>query len=105
MTEIKPEGGSRLDQLAAAYALAKPLADEAAEKLKAITDAIKVELTTAAPGEQSVDLVSEHLPKPLRAQYKETWRFDSKRLKADDPHLYVRYAKKSGSWELRAVSS
>lgn len=48
--------GSRLDDLLATYAELKPQADEAASRLKTVTDAIKAELAAAAPGAQRVDV-------------------------------------------------
>lgn len=105
MTTIQPESGSRLDQLAARYAQLKPAADEATAALKAVTDAIKLELTTAGDGAPKVDLASEHLAKTLRLQHVESWRIDSTKLKAEAPEIYVRYAKKSGAWKLGPVSS
>lgn len=95
--------GSRLEQLAEAYAVAKPAADAAKEHLDAITDAIKLELTMAAPGALRVDFTASCLDVPLRLQSKTSWRLDSTRLKTEAPELYVRYAKQSSYWELRAV--
>lgn len=101
---VKPTPDSRLEQLHAQYATAKAEADRANEVLKAITDAIKLEVTQAAPdGEARIDLHSAHGP-ALRLSYIESWRLDSKRLKADNPGIYVKYAKKSGAWQLKAVA-
>lgn len=102
---VRPEPESRLEQLAGQYDLAKAEADKAAETLKAITDAIKLELVNAAPGETSIDLVSDDLAAPLRLVAVESWRIDSKKLKTEAPETYVRYAKKTASWTLRAVSA
>lgn len=100
---IEPSPGSRLDALAAAYAQAKPAADAAAARLKEITDAIKVELTTAAPGSTQVDLHSSELERPLRLSARTSWRLDTNRLKAEAPNLYVRFAERRTVWDLRAV--
>lgn len=100
---VTPQAGTRLEQLHAAYADAKAAADDAAAKLKAVTDAIKVELTQAAPeGERKIELAGQAGP-VLRLTYSESWRLDSKRLKAEHPETWVRYAKKSGSWTLKAT--
>lgn len=99
---VQAAAGTRLEQLQAAYAEAKARADEAAAQLKAITDAIKLELTQAAPEEQRIELRGPAGP-ALRLTWSESWRLDSKRLKVDQPETWVRYAKKSGSWTLRAV--
>lgn len=95
--------GSRLEDLLATYAQLKPQADELAERLKAVTDAIKAELSAAAPGAQRVDVAHPVLAQPLRLSYVESWRLDTKRLKAEAPETYVRYAVKGGKWELRGV--
>jgi len=102
---IKPESDSRLAQLAAQYDLAKAESAKAAEALKAITDAIKIELTHAAPGESDVQLDSPDLIKPLRLTAVESWRIDAKKLKAEDSLTYVRYAVQSTTWRLAPVSS
>ncbi|MEU1810976.1 hypothetical protein [Micromonospora aurantiaca (nom. illeg.)] len=99
--EVKP--GSRLDDLLATYAELKPAADEAAARLKTVTDAIKAELTEAAPGEQRIDVAHEALTQPLRLSYVERWSLDTKTLKAEEPETYVRFARKGGSWQLRGI--
>lgn len=99
---INYEPGSRLEQLHAAYLQAKAEASEAADRAKAATDALKVEMTDAAPGVTSLELAGSAGPS-LHLGYVETWRFDSTRFKKDDPDTYVRYAKKSGSWVLRTA--
>jgi hypothetical protein len=101
---IAPESGSRLEQLAEAYAAAKPAADEAKTRLETITDAIKLELTMAAPGATKIDLNASALDVPLRLAARTAWRLDSVRLKAEAPELYVRYAKQSSYWELRSIT-
>lgn len=95
---------SRLEELAAEYAIAKPAYEEAKARLDAIVDAIKYELANAAPGSTKVDLVTPVLERPLRLQAITSWRVDTKKLKAEDPATYVRYAKQSTYWELRAVT-
>lgn len=93
---------SRLEQLHAAYADAKAEQDAAAKKLKAITDAIKVEVTSLDPNERRFEITGASGAPPLRLTYVESWRVDSKRLKAEQPELYVAYAKQSGAWTLKA---
>lgn len=97
--------GSRLEGLLATYARLKPEADEAAARLKTVTDAIKVELTAAAPGAQRIDVAHDTLAQPLRLAYVERWDLDTKRLKAEAPETYVRYARKGGTWVLRGVKA
>lgn len=102
---VTPDQDSRLAQLTAQYDLAKAEAKKAEETLKAITDAIKLELTQAAPGASDIRLESDQLAQPLRLLAIESWRVDSARLKSEAPETYVRYAKKSVAWQLRAVTS
>lgn len=101
---VEPPAESRLAQLHAQYADAKAAADAASERLKAITDGIKAELSTAAPeGSERIDLRGSFGP-ALRLAYSERVTFDSRKLKTDNPELYVRYAKFGGAWSLRVVS-
>lgn len=102
-TPAKVEPGGRLSDLLAAYAALKPQVDELTGRLDAIKDAIKAELTSSAPDARSVEVRHPALASPLRLSYVESWRIDTKALKADAPETYVRYAVKSGRWELRAV--
>lgn len=99
------EPGSRLDDLLATYAELKPQADELTTRLKAVTDGIKSELQAAQPDARKVDVEHAALAQPLRLSYVESWRLDTKRLKAEHPAVYVQYASKGGKWELRGVSA
>lgn len=101
---VTAEPGTRLEQLQAAYADAKAASDEAASRLKLVTDGIKAALVEAAPeGAAKIALAGGSGP-AMQLTYAESWRVDATKLKAEDPVTYVRYAKKSGSWTLRAVS-
>lgn len=92
--------GSRLEQLHAAYAEAKANADSATKTLKAVTDGIKVEMSKQAPeGAATIDLPAGAGP-AMHLTYVESWRVDAKKLKAESPETYVRFAKKSGAWRL-----
>lgn len=103
--QVTAQPGTRLEQLQAAYADAKAAADEAASRLKVVTDGIKAELVAQAPeGQMKIGLSGVFGP-ALQLTYSESWRIDSTKLKAEDPVTYVRYAKKSGSWSLRVVGS
>lgn len=100
------EASERLEQLLAQYDLVKAEAAKAEEALKAITDGIKQELMAAAPeGETDIRVDSPDLTRPLRLQAVESWRVDSKKLKAEAPETYVRYATKSVSWRLAGITS
>lgn len=98
---VNYEPGSKLEQLHAEYHRRKAVADSAAKELKGIVDALKVELTVAAPDQPKVELHGE-AGRPLALSYVESWRMDTKKLKAEQPLIYVTYASKSGSWKLEA---
>lgn len=100
--EVSSGSGTRLAELHAAYPDLKAAADEAARRLKACTDGIKAELTALNGETHRFRLSTAGLPS-LDLSYVERWNFDSKKLKAEDPTTYVRYAKKSGAWTLRAA--
>lgn len=100
--QVPATANERLSQLHAAYAAAKAESDEAAARLKVVTDGIKSELQALAPDEQKLALSGNDGP-TLTLVYSETWRFDSTRFKKEQAEEYVRFAKKSGSWTLKAV--
>ena len=102
---VKSRKGSRLAALLDAYPAAKAMADEAAAQLKAITDGIKLEASQQAPDQPKVTICpagGSEAP-TLELDYRESWRIDSRKLKAEDPETYVRYAKKSGAWYLNVA--
>lgn len=102
---VTPAPGSRLDDLLGTYADLKPQSDELVSRLKSVTDAIKNELQQAEPTSTQIDVDHHALMLPLRMSYVERWELDVKRLKAEDPAVYVQYARKGGRWELRGVNS
>lgn len=101
--QVAPRKNSKLSQLHSLYADAKAARDAAEEQLKAITDGIKVELANAAPGVERVDLVSPAGP-PLGLRLVVSWRFNSRKFKAEDPETWVRYASKGEVWTLKPLS-
>jgi chromosome condensin MukBEF ATPase and DNA-binding subunit MukB len=102
---LQADPDTRLEQLLAQYDMAKAESKKADEALKAITDGIKQELAAAAPDAVDIRVDSPDLAQPLRLLAIESWRVDATRLKTEAPETYVRYAKKSTAWQLRAVSS
>lgn len=93
--------GSRLEQLLASYETEKASAADAAARFKAVTDALKAELSAAFPGQKDVVAAgAPNLPK-LRLSWRTSWRLDTDKFKAEQPVLYVKYSKPSGHWELR----
>lgn len=92
--------GSRLEDLLSQEHAAEAAAREAAERLKGVRDAIKAELTQAHPGIERFDIMGT----PHRPAKQLTWvntvRLDTRRLKAEQPLLYVEYAEFGGKWVL-----
>lgn len=115
MTEPTPESAvvravanTKLDDLLYQYAELKPKVDAFTEALKSITDSIKAEAIAAAPdGRTAVEIIAApgFHDVHLRLSYVESWRLDSKKLKAEQTETWVRYARKCGSWTLKAVTS
>lgn len=105
MTTLTPEPDSRLEQLVAQYDTAKDAFDAAKGRLDTLVDGIKVEAITAAAGETKITIESPYLRKPLNLSHSAPWRVDVKRMKAEDPLTYVRWAKRDekGSWKLERV--
>src|SRR5262245_5490733 len=102
---VEPKLDSRLEQLRGLYAEAQEAMAAAKERVDELNVSIKAEMMSEYPEARVIDL---HTPRlglpPLRLHWKEQWRLDAKRMKSEDPELYVRWAKKSGYWELREVS-
>lgn len=97
---VTPPADSRLEQLHASYPALKAAADAANKALKDCTDGIKAELVALAPAQQRFALTSPHGP-ALTLSYVESWRVDTKKLKAERPDVYVLFAKQGGSWTLK----
>lgn len=98
---IAPAPGSLLDELLSQQHAAKAAADEAASRVKSLTDRIKAELTTAHPGVPAFAISgSAHRP-ALQLSWTETVRLDTAAMKEQAPETYVRYAVFGGRWVLR----
>jgi hypothetical protein len=99
---VTAEPGSRREELLASYESAKAAAEEAASRFKTITDALKADLSGAYPGVEGMTLSgAPGLPR-LSMSWRKSWRVDTRRLKEEQPLLYVQYAVQSGTWDLRA---
>lgn len=96
---VRVEPESRLSALLAAYDDAKDAHEAAKERLDALTASLKQELVQAAPGANRMRAALPDTP-GVTMTYVESWRVDAKRLKAEAPETYVRYAVKSGTWKL-----
>lgn len=103
---ITAEPGSRLEQLQEARAALKASVDAGQVELKNLTDAIKVELTQLAPGHRKITLQGTASAPALSLTYVESWRLNTKALKADPVGVqyYAKYAEQSGSWVLKDVT-
>lgn len=101
---VTAQPGSRLEELLASYEPAKAAAEEAAERFRAVTDAIKAETAAACPdGTTRASLAgAPGLPR-LKMTWLTPWRFDSKRFREEQPAMYVKYEKQGGFWEIRQV--
>lgn len=102
---ITPAPGSQLEELLSQRDTALARAAEAAAQAKAINDAIKAAVTTAHPGAEKFDIAGTQSHAPLVLRLIRTWRLDAKRMKRENPHLYVEYAVQGSHWELREAGS
>lgn len=89
-----------LAQLHALYPELKAAADDAAKKLDAVKQAIKLKLSERDPEARKFTLTGEHGPS-LALTYSVSNRFDSKRFRRDQPDVFEAYQTQSGSWSLR----
>lgn len=101
VVEVMAVPGSRLEELLASYESAKADSEAAVQRFEAITAAIKAELSAAVPDTPEIGLSGKPGLPRLKLSWIRPWRFDSKRLKEEDPLTYVRYAVQGGHWELR----
>ena len=98
---VMPEPGTRLEQLADELDAARAAVDAAKKHEKMVADAIKAEVIPKAPqGTTTVVLAGSAYRPEWICHWVETWRLDSKRLKAEDLVTWVRYAVKGGTWKL-----
>lgn len=106
VTAVAVQPGSRLEQLLAQYDAVEAEASEAEARFETLKAAVKAELSTAAvEGATRIAVNAPTLRAPLQMAYVESWRIDAGRLKVEDPLTYVKWAKKSGHWELRRAKS
>lgn len=97
---VWPIDGSKDDTLAGLrieYDAAKAAAASATERLEAVKAKLKVRM--AVEGATRTEL---QVPgyRPLTLTYSEKWTLDSKAIKAEQPLIYVQYAKQGSSWTL-----
>lgn len=110
---VTPAPGSRLEELLNQRDAAIAMATEAANRAKAVVDAIKAEAAAVAvsqrPPGAPIPQVIEIAGSPHRPELVQRWVvpvvFDSKQLKKDDLVAYARYAKYGkGHWRLEAAT-
>jgi hypothetical protein len=97
---ITPAPGSVLEDLLSAEHAAEAAANESAERLKALRDRIKAELTQAHPGAVKFDIAGTSHRPAKQLNWVNTVRLDTKRLKDEQPETYVEYAEFGGKWVL-----
>ena len=100
--QVTPAHDSALEQWHARYPELKAAAEAANAALKECTDAIKAELTAAAPEQGRVDMASPYGP-PMYLTWVVSKRIDSGRLKAEHPEIAEAYTKESGAWQLKSA--
>ena len=84
------------------YADASAEAKAADERLSAAKDKLKTALSEASAGALRAELrVAGY--RPVTLIYTEPWRLDTKRLQAEQPAVYVEYAKRGSQWTLAEV--
>lgn len=93
------DSASRLADLRDEYAMAKDQSGIAEERLKAAKSKLQAAIAEASGGAYRVEL---RVPgyKPVTLVYTEPWTLDSKALKAEQPAVYVQYAKRGQRWTL-----
>lgn len=90
---------AKLRDLRAEYAEASKLAKAAEERFKAAKGKLQTALAEASGGAYRAALVVPGY-KPVNLTYSEPWTLDTKRLKAEQPGLYVEYAVQGHRWTL-----
>lgn len=98
-TDDPATGTSRMIALRAEYAAADKAAKAAAERLATAKAKLKTALTDATGGALRSALHVPGFP-PVLLTYSERWTVDSKALKAEQPVIYVAYAKQGTAWTL-----
>ena len=98
---IVPLPGSLLETLLSEEAAAEAAAREADDRLKGLRDRIKAELTQAHPGIELFRIAGNRFRPAKNLNWVNTVRVNTKRLKAEQPRIYVEYAEFGGRWELR----
>jgi predicted phage-related endonuclease len=97
---ITPVPGSVLENLLAQEHAAEAAQKEAYDRLKGLRDQVKAELTQAHPDITAFDIAGTPHRPAKTLNWVNTVRLDTKRLKAEQPRIYVDYAEFGGKWVL-----
>lgn len=90
---------TELAELRARYADLKRIKDAATEEFDAVKSKLQHQLSEATNGAtRAVLYVDGH--KPMNLTYSEPWTVDSKRLQAEQPLIYVQYARQGKRWTM-----
>lgn len=100
---VTADPDSELGQLTALYDRLDVQAKAKTAELEDVKTRIKAELAAQHPDTEEILLVSSACSTPLRMYLQTSWRLDSKRLKAANPHVWVQFAKEQSTWYLARV--
>jgi hypothetical protein len=92
--------GSMLEDLLSQEHAAEAAARETADRLKGLRDQIKAELTQAHPGVERFDIAGTPHRPAKQLTWASTVRLNTRRLKDEQPLVYVEYAEFGGKWVL-----
>lgn len=96
---LRAQPGTELADLRARYAELKAAKDKATEEFDAVKTKLQAQLSEATEGATRSALYVDGF-KPMNLTYSEPWTVDSKRLQAEQPLIYVQYAKQGKRWTL-----
>lgn len=101
--QVSPVPGSRLEQLAVMLPQARAAAREAADRVKAIEDGIKAEVTAACPGQPVISIAGGPGRPALRLSYRPGgWYVPAAALRDKHPAAWDELkTQRRGSWQLR----
>jgi hypothetical protein len=96
---LRAQPATELADLRARYDELKRVRDAATEEFDAVKTKLQTALSEASDGALRSALYVDGF-KPMTLTYTEPWTVDSKRLKAEQPAVYVEFAKRGQRWTL-----
>lgn len=96
---IRSQPGGDLADLRSRYAELKAAKDKATEEFDAVKSKLQGKLSEATDGATRAVLYVDGF-KPMNLTYSEPWTVDSKRLQAEQPLIYVQYARQGKRWTM-----